>query len=72
MQGLIEFLKKSGYNVMYINICGAGGGSRINLSCFCTFLVIFYVLLIQMEIIGGGAQDDGLALCVTLPHFMLK
>ena len=31
-----------------------GGGSRINLNCFCTFLFLLCVFLIQMEIIGGG------------------
>jgi hypothetical protein len=28
--------------------------SRIHLNCFCTFLVLLCVLLIQMEIIGEG------------------
>ena len=38
---------------------GGGGGSRINLNCFRTFLVLLCVLLFQMEIIvwgGGGDQ----------------
>jgi hypothetical protein len=39
-----------------------GGGSRINLNCFCTFLLLLCVFLIQMEIIGGGGglSSDGL------------
>jgi hypothetical protein len=40
-----------------------GGGSRINLNCFRTFLLLLCVLLVQMEIIGGGGSSpasDGL------------
>ena len=37
---------------------GGGGGSRIYkseyINCFRTFLILLCVLLIQMEIIGGG------------------